>query len=125
MFPVGQLVVSKLSQTASLTTSHCQILPLKWVTTSVMCFLRSAWSSVLLIVPAVTPSVSHFGSWLCQTSTWPRTSWWFCWANLMKASAGPQLYVPRVGSRVSHFMTFSAVTVENWVEAIFVYVASV
>src|SRR3954452_10419652 len=101
----------------SLTTSHCQILPLKCLTWSVMCRFRTARSSALdNVVDCEPPAAvvpSHFGSWLCQTSVWPRTSWPFRRAEATSSSAGAQLYLPRVGSTTSHFMTFSGVTVLN------------
>lgn len=71
------------------------------------------------IEPSATPCVSQVGSWLFHTSTCPRTFWWLASANVMNCSAGPQSYWPRTGSRASHFMTFSAVTEENWVDATF------
>src|SRR4051794_31011147 len=111
---LGSPSSSQVSWKASFTTSHCQILPLKWLTSSVMCFFRIARSSVLSIVPFATPVVSHDGSWLCQTRVWPRTSWWFAFAKATRRSAGAQLYWPRGGSTVSHFISFSGGTVENW-----------
>src|SRR5690348_10172880 len=98
----------------SLATSHCQILPLKWVTSSVTCLCSRSLSSALLIVPPLTPVVSHVGNWLCQASVCPRTNWSCCWANVTRRSPPDQSYVPRVGSTTCHFISLPGVTVENW-----------
>jgi hypothetical protein len=71
----GFIIEGLVSVKNSFATSHCQILPLKWVTSSVMCFFSSARSSSLPIVPFCTPVVSQAGIWLCHKSTWPRTNW--------------------------------------------------
>ena len=74
----------------SFATSHCQIWPLKWVTSSVTCLCTRSRSWALLMVPLPTPVVSQFGSWLCQSSVWPRTSW-SCWrAKATRRSAPDQ-----------------------------------
>lgn len=49
------------SLTASLTTSHCQMRSLKWVTTLVRWSRRIWRSSVVLIEPSATPLVSQPG----------------------------------------------------------------
>jgi hypothetical protein len=70
-------------------------------------------SSSGVISPDSTPPVSQAGSWLCQTSTWPRTAWRLSRAKATSSSAGPKFSWPGCGSIVSHFMTFSAVTLLN------------
>src|SRR5579859_6692632 len=57
------------------------------------------------------------GSWLCQTRLWPRTRSLCEVAKLTIASPGPKLYEPLDGSMVSHFISFSGVTMLNWVPA--------
>src|SRR3954465_12180691 len=50
------------------------------------------------------------GSWLCQTSVWPRIAMlWLC-AWLTIASAAPKLNDPWDDSVASHFISFSGVT---------------
>jgi len=56
--------------------------------------------------------LSQVGSWLCHTSVCPRTTWPLASALAMSASAAAQSYTPGAGFRASHFMTFSAVTLE-------------
>ena len=70
-------------------------------------------SCVGVMVPLATPVVSQFGSWLCQTSVWPRTRWWFARANATSWSACEKSSTPCVGSTTCHFMTFSGVTELN------------
>src|SRR6266571_4801347 len=79
----------------SLATSHCQIFPLKWVASSVMCLCRRSRSCALVMVPSLTPVVSQPGSWLCHIKVCPRTSWPCCWAKVTRRSAADQSYVPR------------------------------
>lgn len=97
------------SLNASLTTSHCQMRPLKWRASSVMCLRRRARSSSAV----KSPVVSQAGSWLCQSRVWPRTSWPLARAKSTSLSACFQSYWPRLGSTTSHFMTFSGVTELN------------
>lgn len=110
---LGLICDGLLSVKNSLATSHCQILPLKCVTSSVTCLWSRSSSCALLIVPLATPVVSQFGSWLCHRSTWPRTSWWFCSANWTRRSPPDQSYVPCVGSTTCHFISLPGVTTEN------------
>src|SRR5262245_20997593 len=122
MMPVPRLEIQKslglmpdglLSVKNSLATSHCQILPLKCVTSSVMCLCNRLRSSVLSIVPFATPLVSQSGNWLCQRSVCPRTSWPCCRANATRRSPPDQSYVPCVGSTICHFISLLGVTAEN------------
>ena len=57
--------------------------------------------------------VSQAGSWLCQTSVWPRTFCLCARANATSVSAWVKSKRPCSGSTTSHFITFSGVTVSN------------
>ena len=57
--------------------------------------------------------VSHAGSWLCQTSVWPRTIWRCARAWATSRSAAEKSRTPRSGSTLSHFIAFSGVTLLN------------
>ena len=65
------------------------------------------WSRVKL------PEVSQPGSWLCQTSVWPRTAMPFVSAKAMSASASVKLYVVAEGRSASILKAFSATTMLN------------
>src|SRR5579862_5766743 len=71
----------------------------------------------LLIVPFDTPVVSQVGSWLCQHSVCPRTSWLLAFAKAIRLSAPLQSNVPCVGSTTCHFISLPGVTTENWLAA--------
>src|SRR6476620_1461239 len=107
LMPLGNGLVSHELMKNSLATSHCQILPLKCVTSSVMCLCSKSRNWALLIVGglALTPPVSQSGSWLCQTSVCPRTCWSCCWAKVTRRSPPDQSYVPCVGSTTCHFIS--------------------
>src|SRR6185437_5104730 len=101
------------------TTSQYWILPAKWVATPVMCALIAASRSV----PEVM-LLTHGASWLCQTRVWPRIFMlWLC-AWLTRLSAAAKLNVPRDGSVVSHFISFSGVRPVNSVSKVLMYWAS-
>ena len=71
-------------------------------------------SNVLLAAVGVIgePSAAvntHAGTWLCQTSVWPRTCMPFAFASATWASAVAKVKLPSVGWSELHFMSFSDV----------------
>ena len=61
--------------------------------------------------------VTHPGSWECQTRLCPRTRSLCEVAKFTIASPGLKLNWPLLGSMVSHFISFSGVTMSNCVPA--------
>src|SRR3982750_2094974 len=55
----GLIIDGLLSVKNSLATSHCQILPLKWVTSSVTCLCSRLRSWPLPMLPSLTPAVGR------------------------------------------------------------------
>src|SRR3954451_497965 len=56
---------------------------------------------------------TQLGSCECHTVVWPRIRCPWAWAWLTIWSAGPKLKLPRDGSVVSHFISFSGVIMLN------------
>ncbi len=72
------------------------------------------WLSITLRrVLASVVDLTQSGSWECQTRVWPRMRWPCAVAWLTIESAGAKLNDPREGSVVSHFISFSGVTILN------------
>ena len=94
---------------ASLTTSQAQTLPRKCPASVRMCCRSTGRSSAAV----QSREVSQAGSWLCQTSVWPRTFCLCARANATSVSAWVKSKRPCSGSTTSHFITFSGVTVSN------------
>ncbi|GAA3049708.1 hypothetical protein GCM10020229_71410 [Kitasatospora albolonga] len=57
------------------------------------------------------------GSWLCQTSVWPRVFMELAWAKESSRSPGPKLKLPGEDSTVSHFISLVGVSTPNWLLA--------
>src|SRR5690242_21308509 len=80
------------------------------------------WFSItLLSVLASLIEPTQDGSCWYQTRVWPRIRWpWaLAWETIW--SAGPKLKLPRDGSVVSHFISFSGVIMLNSRSRIVVY----
>src|ERR1044071_7013078 len=77
---------------------------------------RSVFGSVMLDTQP--------GSCECQTVVWPRirSPWAVAWLTIW--SAGPKLKLPRDGSMVSHFISFSGVIMLNSRSRMVAYVES-
>src|SRR6185437_6840241 len=74
-------------------------------------------ASIAALTWLVGRLVTQEGSWFSQTRLCPRTRSPWEVAKLTIASPGPKLYEPLEGSMVSHFISFSGVTMLNWVPA--------
>jgi hypothetical protein len=72
------------------------------------------WLSITLrSVLASEMDVTQEGNCPCHTSVWPRIRWPCAVAWLTIWSPGPKLKLPRDGSVVSHFISFSGVIMVN------------
>src|SRR3569623_2122638 len=94
----------------SLTTSQPGTSLPKWVTSAVMwlCirWISSARLSAVGVIGLPLASLNtQAGTWLCQTSVWPRTCMSLALAKATSASACAKSMLPSVGSVVSHFMS--------------------
>ncbi len=75
------------------------------------------WFSIAACTWAVGRLLTQDGSWLCQTSVWPRTRMLWDFAKLTILSPGPKLKLLAEDSVVSHFISLPGVTMSNWVPA--------
>src|SRR2546423_2424836 len=83
------------------------------------------WLSITLRSVLASPiELTQPGSWLCHTSVWPRIRCPWAWAWDTIWSAGPKLKLPRDGSVVAHFISFSGVIMLNSRSRIVLYVES-